>query len=201
MAESQCQPQMGGALATAAYAAYRALSGLRAWAWSLTGVTFGRDVRIGAQTVFANGRAIEFGDDVRISRMCTIEGGKGGLRVGSHVAIGRNSWIAGDGRIEVGDWCQFGPNLNLLSFSHTYDDPLRPIGQQPDRCGPITVGRDVWVGANVVILLDTRIGEGAVVAANSVVSGEVAPYSIVGGAPARLIGWRGPAPASEAAPE
>jgi galactoside O-acetyltransferase len=185
---------VGGHVATVAFALYDLVNKARAAFWRLTGVQLGRDARIGSQSVFANGRAIQIGDRVRISRFCTIEGGAGGLLIGADVGIGRNSWIAGDGRIVIGDWCNFGPNLNLLSFSHVYKDLGVPIARQPDRIGPIHIGRDVWIGANVVVLPDTRIGDGAVVAANSVVRGEVPPLAIVGGAPARVIGWRGQPP-------
>jgi chloramphenicol O-acetyltransferase type B len=51
----------------------------------------------------------------------------------------------------------------------------------------IRIGNDVWVGARVVVLDGVEIGDGAVVAANAVVTCDVEPYSIVGGVPARLI--------------
>lgn len=53
--------------------------------------------------------------------------------------------------------------------------------------GPIVVENDAWIGTSVVILPNTRIGEGAIVAANSVVSQDVKPYTLVAGYPARLI--------------
>lgn len=54
----------------------------------------------------------------------------------------------------------------------------------------ITIGNDVWIGANVILLPGITIGDGAVIAAGAVVSKDVAPYSVVGGVPAKLIKYR-----------
>jgi acetyltransferase-like isoleucine patch superfamily enzyme len=62
---------------------------------------------------------------------------------------------------------------------------------QPCTQSPITIGDDVWIGANAIILQGTSIGVGAIVAAGAVVRSEVAPYDIVGGVPARVLKNRG----------
>jgi len=56
--------------------------------------------------------------------------------------------------------------------------------------GPITVGSDVWIGREALVMSGVSIGDGAVVAARAVVTKDVAPYEIAGGVPARHIGWR-----------
>ena len=56
----------------------------------------------------------------------------------------------------------------------------------------VTTGNDVWLGHNAVIMGGVTIGDGAVVGAGAVVTHDVAPYEIVGGVPARHIGWRYP---------
>lgn len=55
---------------------------------------------------------------------------------------------------------------------------------------PVTVGNDVWIGANVIIMDGLKIGDGAVIGANAVVTHDVPPYAIVGGIPARIIRYR-----------
>jgi len=54
----------------------------------------------------------------------------------------------------------------------------------------VTTGNDVWIGHNAVVMKNVTIGDGAVVAAGAVVTHDVAPYEIVGGVPARHMGWR-----------
>ena len=54
----------------------------------------------------------------------------------------------------------------------------------------MTTGNDVWIGHNAVIMAGVTLGHGAVVGAGAVVTHDVAPYEIVGGVPARHIGWR-----------
>jgi virginiamycin A acetyltransferase len=60
----------------------------------------------------------------------------------------------------------------------------------PESNGPVTIGNDCWIGARVTILPRVHIGDGAIVAAGAVVTKDVAPYSIVGGVPARVMGRR-----------
>jgi virginiamycin A acetyltransferase len=56
--------------------------------------------------------------------------------------------------------------------------------------GPITIGHDVWIGTHCVILSGAEIGTGAVIAANSVVTGAIPPYAIAAGTPAKVIRYR-----------
>ncbi|TIX41061.1 MAG: CatB-related O-acetyltransferase, partial [Mesorhizobium sp.] len=60
--------------------------------------------------------------------------------------------------------------------------------------GPIKLGHDVWIGTDAIVLSGVTIGDGAVIAARSVVARDVPPYAIVGGNPARIIKYRFPDP-------
>ncbi len=65
------------------------------------------------------------------------------------------------------------------------------------RATPVTIGHDVWIGHGATLLPGVTVGDGAVVGAGAVVSRDVAPYTIVGGVPARLIRERFPAAVAE----
>lgn len=80
-------------------------------------------------------------------------------------------------------------NYNTLS---TYPYRTKILGEKDEAWskGPIIIDDDVWIGMNVTILSGVKIGKGAVIATGSVVTKDVAPYSIVGGNPAKIIKYR-----------
>jgi maltose O-acetyltransferase len=70
---------------------------------------------------------------------------------------------------------------------HTQPNESRIAPYVNSHRGSITVGPDAWIGTGAVVLPGVTVGEGAVVGANSVVTRDVPPYTVVGGAPARFI--------------
>lgn len=101
-------------------------------------------------------------------------------------------------RLVVGCYCSIASTAKfLLSGGHPlqqvstypFKKKLLDIGESTTK-GPITLQDDVWLGENTVILSGVTIGQGAVVAAGSVVTKDVPPYAIVGGVPAKLIKYR-----------
>jgi acetyltransferase-like isoleucine patch superfamily enzyme len=137
-------------------------------------------IRIGARSVVdsfvkikpAGGSGdVVIGENVTLNSGCVIYSGHG-LTIGNNVAIAAN--------------CTFAP------VNHAFADRNRPIveqGFQPSR-GGITIGDDIWIGANCVFLDGTIVNDGCVIAAGTVVRGEVPAFSIVGGNPMRVIGTR-----------
>jgi virginiamycin A acetyltransferase len=67
-----------------------------------------------------------------------------------------------------------------------WDQPVPPLDEMPLK-GDTIVGNDVWIGENATILPGIKIGDGAIIGMNSVVTKDVEPYTIVGGNPARVI--------------
>jgi len=98
--------------------------------------------------------------------------------------------IYGHGGVEIGDQSLVAMHCCILSSEHTV--PARPeiIRNQPDRLLPTRIGRDVWLGAGVKVLGGVTIGDGCVVGAGAVVTGNLAPYSIAVGVPARVVSQR-----------
>jgi maltose O-acetyltransferase len=88
-------------------------------------------------------------------------------------------------RIETGDDVSIGPCASILTLGH---DPRSP--EFADRGGDVRVGSRVWIGYGALVLPGVKVGEGAVVGAAAVVTEDVAPYTIVAGNPARIIGER-----------
>jgi len=75
----------------------------------------------------------------------------------------------------------------LIAVNHNFDDPPRPFVEQGITAQGIIVEDDVWSGSGAIITDGVRVGQGAVVAAGAVVTKDVAPHTVVGGVPARLI--------------
>ena len=119
---------------------------------------------------------------LRLLRAC-------GFRIGRDVYIADGLIIveelAEEGNVSIGDRVSFAPRVTLVTSSHPNASRIRDVA--PVSRGPIVIEDDVWIGANAVILPGVRLGRGAVVGANSVVSRDVAPLTVVAGQPAREI--------------
>ena len=87
--------------------------------------------------------------------------------------------------ITLGERCRIGPRVCFEGAQHSLY--LNEKGRRGTTGAPIVVGDDVWVGAGAIVTAGVEIGEGAVVAAGAVVTQFVAPYTLVGGVPAKVI--------------
>lgn len=120
------------------------------------------------------------------------------LRIGDRCVIGRGSHIVAHQSIEIGDDVWTGPYVYVTDQNHGYADPEIPIGRQFPVNRPVSIGAGTWLGAGVIVLPGARIGRNVVIAAGSVVRGEIPDRCVVAGVPARVIrqhtgaGW-GPA--------
>lgn len=109
---------------------------------------------------------------------------------GCNIYVGNNFYAAYNcvmldyADIKIGDNCLIGPNVGIYTASHNVAPKDR---YKTGFAKSITIGNDVWIGGNSCILPGVSIGDGAVIAAGSVVSENVAPFTVVGGVPARFI--------------
>lgn len=127
--------------------------------------------------------------------------------------IGYGSYIAQGAKLakaNIGRYCSIGQNVSCIFGKHpantyvsthpsffalktpvgfTYADKqyFEEFAEPHDAGYSITIGNDVWIGANVSLMDGVRIGDGAIVAANALVTKDVPPYNIVGGVPAKPI--------------
>jgi acetyltransferase-like isoleucine patch superfamily enzyme len=121
--------------------------------------------------------------------------GSGRIRIGSGSFLNINVMVAAVELVEIGDHCMLANGCFVTDGNHRFDDPTQPVTYQGFTTkGPTRIGDNVWCGAHVVVTSGVTIGERAVIGANSVVTADVAPYSIVGGVPARVLkqDWRLP---------
>jgi len=108
------------------------------------------------------------------------------LSIGNNSSIGKNCQIAND--VTIGDDVMMAPEVVIFSVSHETSDvntSMRLQGNLPAK--PVTIGNDVWIGQRAIILPGVTIGNGAIVATGSVVTKDVANFSVVGGNPAKVI--------------
>lgn len=110
-----------------------------------------------------------------------------GIKIGRDSLIGEYTVIRGQGGVTLGDRVYTSPMTQLIAVNHNFDDPTRPFVEQGITAQGIVVEDDVWMGSGAIITDGVRVGQGAVVAAGAVVTKDVAPHTVVGGVPARLI--------------
>lgn len=131
--------------------------------------------------------ALNMGPHCRLGRDVFLDTNEAGsITLGSHVRINAGSVLVSHAAISIGDDCLIGEYVSIRDANHG-TQAGHPMRLQPHVSAPITIGRNVWVGRGSVILKGVSIGDGAVVAANSVVTRSVAAGTLVGGVPARLI--------------
>lgn len=135
------------------------------------------------------GCAVTLGDRAVLRRDVTI-GGDGELFVGSGTAVNEGVIITATQSVQIGANCMIGPRAYILDVDHQYERRDMPISKQGYRNQPVVIGDDVWIGAQAIILKGVKIGDSAIIAANSVVTTDVQSYSIVGGSPAKLLKMR-----------
>lgn len=128
-------------------------------------------LRVHPTTSIRNVQNISFGKNVRITMNCCI-------------------WAEQNSKITFGDNILIGPGVKMFCGNHGTALNNIPMTYQKRIEADITIGNDVWIGANSIITSGVSIGKGSVIAAGSVVIKEVPENAIVGGVPAKIIKFR-----------
>ena len=109
----------------------------------------------------------------------------GAVIIGNHSRIGLSNTIIGP--VTIGNQVNLAQNIVISGLNHNYRDITQPISKQGVTTIPVIIEDDVWIGANAVILAGITIGKHAVVAAGTVVTCNVPPYSVCAGNPGRIV--------------
>jgi acetyltransferase-like isoleucine patch superfamily enzyme len=131
----------------------------------------------------------KFGKGVVIYPGVWISPGRN-LVIGDDVDLAKDVLITTSGGVIINDRALIGYRTQIISSNHSIPPIGEPFPISGDAHAPVDIGKDVWIGANCVITPGVSIGEGAVVAAGSVVTKDVKANSVVGGVPAKLIKMR-----------
>ncbi len=110
---------------------------------------------------------------------------RGGVTVGAGCIVNRGVTLDGRGGVVVGDLVNISPEALVLTADH---DPDAPDFQWRRR--PVSIGSRSWIATRAMVLPGSAVGEGAVVSAGAVVAGEVPPFTVVAGVPARPLRTR-----------
>jgi acetyltransferase-like isoleucine patch superfamily enzyme len=150
-------------------------------------------VKRGAVINALSSKGIVFGKNVSVGKYAIIEctgvlSNLGeGLVIGDNSNIGDFNFIGVRGEIVIGNNVLFGPRVSLHAENHVIERTDIPIKNQGESRKGINIEDDCWIGSGAVILDGVKIGKGSVIAAGSVVTKDIAEYSVVGGVPAKLI--------------
>lgn len=118
---------------------------------------------------------------------CKIESASGNIEVGENSFFNSNCHIVSYEKIRIGKDCLFGPNVCIYDNDHSFSQKAVPINKQGFIIKPVSIGSNVWVGANVVITKGVIIGDNVVIGANSVVTKDLEPNGLYAGSPLRFI--------------
>jgi len=113
---------------------------------------------------------------------------RGTFEMGTGSSIAQNCSITGENAgVFIGENVMIAPNVVIVAFDHGFENIEIPMVFQKKVEAPIYIEDNVWIASNSTIVKGVRIGEGSIVAANSLVNRDVEPFSIVGGVPAKFI--------------
>ena len=133
------------------------------------------------------------GKNVTIGTHCNISGIQN-IEIGDYSSIGSNALIlCTKARLVIGHHVMIAPQVSIVTGNHKIDTVGKYMSEitdrekSPENDQDIIIKDDVWIGSNAILLKGITIGEGAVVAAGSIVTKNVEPYSIVAGVPAKIV--------------
>ena len=165
-------------------------------------IFYPNNLQVGYNTIIEDGaeinclsqQEIKLGNRVTIGKYAIIRpsniyGGPigEGLTMGDNSNIGPYNYIGCSGKITIGNNVMLAPRVSIYAENHVFEHPEILIRDQGVEKKEVIIEDDCWIAANSILLAGVTIGKGSVVAAGSVVTENVPPYSVVAGVPAKWI--------------
>lgn len=130
-------------------------------------------------------RKFSLGNYSVVESFCCINNAVGDVIIGNHTRVGIHNTIIGP--VKIGNHVNLAQGITVTALNHNFSDPNKRIDEQGISTTPVTIGDDIWIGANAVILPGVTIGNHSVIAAGAVVTKDVPPHSVAAGVPAKII--------------
>ena len=120
---------------------------------------------------------------------------KSRTQIGNYTRINGRISIRGTAEVKIGKYCAIGTNITIISNNHNMNyanvqDALQKNNRfkvfTEEKLG-VTLGNNIWIGDNALILAGVCVGDGSVIGAGSIVTKDIKPFSVVAGVPARTI--------------
>lgn len=112
---------------------------------------------------------------------------EGSLEIGARTIFGHHCTVASRRAVIIGEDCMIAEMVSIRDHNHRFDKIGIPYREQGMMLAPVRIGRNVWIGAKVTVLMGVTIGDNSVIGANAVVTKDVPADSIAVGIPARVI--------------
>lgn len=130
-------------------------------------------------------RRFSLGQKSVVESYSCINNAVGDVVIGDHTRIGLHNTIIGP--VTIGSHVNLAQGITVTALNHNFEAPERRIDEQGVSTQQVTIGDDIWIGANAVVLPGVTVGNHCVIAAGAVVTKDVPPHSLVAGVPAKII--------------
>lgn len=130
-------------------------------------------------------RRFSLGQHSVVESFSCINNAVGDVIIGDHTRIGLHNTIIGP--VTIGNNVNLAQGITVTGLNHNFESSDKRIDEQGVSTMQVTIGDDIWIGANAAIMPGVTIGTHSVVAAGAVVTKDVPPHSLVAGVPAKII--------------
>jgi len=137
-----------------------------------------------------SGGKIRVGAHTSVDKGVIIRAMGGYIKIGSNCSVNAYSFLSGSGGLDIADCVMIASHVSIYASNHVVSDTTIPMNRQGMTMHGIVVRDDVWIGTGVRILDGVELAPGCVIAAGAVVTQSTHPFTINGGVPARIIGYR-----------